>query len=530
MKKNTMSSALLAGLAGVAGIAGVSNAVVLNPDGLGQALIYPYYTVNANNVTAISVVNTTNTVKAVKVRFLESRNSREVLDFNLYLSPYDVWTGAVFAPQAGATTAAAFTTTDNSCTVPLIKGNTALPALSNGQRYVPFRNGTYAGLDNGPATLDRTREGHIELIEMATITNATRDSAAAATHDSTGIPDSCAQLNAAWAAGSAGYWAANASVDTDVATGGLFGGGSLINVSNGTYINYNADALDGLRTGIGSQNHSAPSSLFPRIVDAANLQLLPAAGVESIVFNNGSLIRSTWNATNTGPTGGPIDAVSAVLSYDNLMNEYATESAVNGKSEWVVTFPTKRYHVDSRAATGYTVPLRPFTVAFPISGTAPGRACEPIGVALFNREEQSTVGGVDFSPTDDAGGASLCYEAQIISFNQTGTPSQIFGSPIAYNVNTTSAPFGGSGLSTPTAYESGWLNIDLGSNNHIGRPSIQGHQYRGLPVTGFWANTVENNNAAPGVRAYYGGAFRHHGTRFCFTGTIAAPLACVSAP
>ena len=97
MKKNSLTTALLAGLAGAAGLATTAHAVNLNPDGLGQALIYPYYGVNSGNQTIISVVNTANDVKAVKVRFLESRNSREVIDFNLYLSPFDVWTGSVFA-------------------------------------------------------------------------------------------------------------------------------------------------------------------------------------------------------------------------------------------------------------------------------------------------------------------------------------------------------------------------------------------------------------------------------------------------
>ena len=100
MKKNSLTTAVVAGIAGVAGLASVSNAVNLNPDGLGQVLIYPYYTVNAGNSTLLSVVNTTDEVKAVKVRFLEALNSREVLDFNLYLSPFDVWTGAVI-PASG---------------------------------------------------------------------------------------------------------------------------------------------------------------------------------------------------------------------------------------------------------------------------------------------------------------------------------------------------------------------------------------------------------------------------------------------
>src|SRR5688572_6560925 len=96
MKKNSLTTALLAGLAGAAGLATTAHAVNLNPDGLGQALVYPYYTVNGGNQTVLTVVNTADNVKAVKVRFLESRNSREVIDFNLYLSAFDVWTGTVF--------------------------------------------------------------------------------------------------------------------------------------------------------------------------------------------------------------------------------------------------------------------------------------------------------------------------------------------------------------------------------------------------------------------------------------------------
>ena len=94
-KKKSLCAAL-AGI-GALGAAGAAQAVNLNPDGLGQVLIYPYYTTRADaagNVynSLLSVVNSTASVKAVKVRFLEGKNSREVLDFNLFLSPKDVWT------------------------------------------------------------------------------------------------------------------------------------------------------------------------------------------------------------------------------------------------------------------------------------------------------------------------------------------------------------------------------------------------------------------------------------------------------
>ena len=65
MNRKNLTAAVLAGLAGVAGIAGTAQAVNMNPDGLGQVLIYPYYTANMGNQTLLSVVNTTNQAKAV---------------------------------------------------------------------------------------------------------------------------------------------------------------------------------------------------------------------------------------------------------------------------------------------------------------------------------------------------------------------------------------------------------------------------------------------------------------------------------
>ena len=85
---------------GALGAATTAQAVNVNPNGLGQVLIYPYYTVNATAGghaynSLLSVINSTDSVKVVKVRFLEGKDSREVLDFNLFLSPFDVWTAAV---------------------------------------------------------------------------------------------------------------------------------------------------------------------------------------------------------------------------------------------------------------------------------------------------------------------------------------------------------------------------------------------------------------------------------------------------
>jgi hypothetical protein len=135
MKKKLLPVAMAAALAG-----GVhnANAVFVNADGLGQVLLYPFYTTEGGQDTYINLVNTTNRVKAVKVRILEAMNSQEVLDFNLYLSPNDHWSAVILASGAGA----AIRTADTSCTVPRhwlppLKGKPALRYLS-AQRNTPL--------------------------------------------------------------------------------------------------------------------------------------------------------------------------------------------------------------------------------------------------------------------------------------------------------------------------------------------------------------------------------------------------------
>jgi len=118
--------------------ASAAHAVHVNTDGLGEVLLYPYYTVQNDFVTAVHVVNTTDQAKAVKVRFLEGRNSQEVLDFNLYLSPFDVWTGTV-VPDA--TNGAKLISTDASCIAP-----NQLPAGGQGFRNFQFSADADAGL------------------------------------------------------------------------------------------------------------------------------------------------------------------------------------------------------------------------------------------------------------------------------------------------------------------------------------------------------------------------------------------------
>lgn len=507
MKKNALTTALVAGIAGVAGLASVSNAVNLNPDGLGQVLVYPYYTVQANNQTLLSVVNTTNRAKSVKVRFLEGRNSREVLDFNLYLSEFDVWTAVIGAVDA--TGPAYILTDDNSCTVPQIKGNTgAAGAISIGGRTaVPFRNFAYTSpSDGGGSGLDRTREGHFEMIEMGTLIGA---SASAARHNN-GTPSNCGTLRGAWATG--GYWTVNGNVDHNPPSGGLFGAATIINVPQASAYGYNADAIDGWSVRI---RHTQPSSLSPTIADANTDPVDPTIAT-SYVIDGRDVIDSDWvsvpSQTTSTTVGARVDAVSSLYMHNAIQNEFVTEGGVFGgddqsDSEWVITFPTKRFYVDPQIVGGGRIP--PFRSVFGSAG-----ACEPVSFSVYDREERTFAPNPDdFSPRPIIPGDALCWEAQVVSYNDEATPenTDILGSRNAYNLNT-------------GTFQTGWIsviftNADQGGIQPSSRLSDDGDRYTGLPVTGFWLLRQVNNQAAPGSVGIYGSVYRHRGSRsICTSG------------
>jgi hypothetical protein len=485
MKKNALTTALVAGLVGVAGIASVSNAVNLNPDGLGQALIYPYYTVNNGNVTLLSVVNTTGDGKALKVAFKDGLDSLDIFDFNLYMSPYDVWTASVaLAPTGqGADGLPVIATADTSCTVPnLINPRPELAAvtLSPGVFGVPLRNGAAAVADR--------REGYFTIVEMGELVG---DSLVAATHFGGATPVSCQQLVDAWApGGTRNYWTVSPIVDIDVPTGGLFGNGSVINVGEGRMNSYAAEALADWSN---VRQHTNPDRDDPQLA-AARSAGVAAPGADSFVFDavNNRLIQSRW--------GAGAQAVSAVLTANKIVNEYATTIGTPAgdafDSEWVLTFPTKRFHATAACGGSNTAFIPPF------------QACaQPFFINLYNREEEV------FNPQLGSPGLApaMRREVQVLSFNdEGGAPSDILGAPSFLNA---AAP----------GFTEGWAEIGFGlrptggvfgsstsfTSTAVVTPAIPASTYFGLPVVGFWAFSANNTQGLPGVRAFYGDFFKH---------------------
>jgi hypothetical protein len=474
LKHTSVVAALVA--AGAVSFVGSAAAVGVNADGLGEALIYPYYTGRGGNNTLLSVVNTTNNAKAVKVRFREAKNSEDVLDFNLFLSPWDVWTGAVTKNGAGAR----LITNDRSCTAP---AKSAWVDLGGGAYAVDFFNYAYNATDGGAAqTLDRTLEGYVEIIEMATIVSGT----------SVGGPIFTAAKHVNGVAPCGANIPTGAATITGVGieapSGGLFGAGTYINVGAGATTSVNATALNGFgRTGA-----ITPSdNVNPNFADHNSNIAAVTTPTQVIVAN--------MTASSAALTAAR--ATSAALTASNVYGEYAYSADLSLASDWVITFPTKNFFVNG------SVPIAPFSNVWNRTAKI---ACEPVSLISTDREEGRASGpGVGFSPRPpDADPNSLCYEANVITFGPgSSTATTVLSSANGLVLN------GASALQV-AGKDGGWLDLsftgtnavngvvgtlvaglNLTNGSTIGGTTVT---FVGLPVVGFAASGVKVTNPPAG--------------------------------
>ena len=470
MKKSILSLAVAAGVSTTA-----MAQMHINHQGTGEALVYPLYTTQNGNDTYIAVVNTTANAKAVKVRMLEAENSVEVLDFNLYLSPWDHFSFAITANSEGG---ASLVTNDISCTVPQIDGP------------IPFRDLNYREADVGNNDISRVQIGHIEVIEMGQID----DESAVFDDVLHGSTMDCGALTDRWSVPASdetnpqvGEWLDDASVGfmEDWMGGGLYGYGQVVNVEQGTAFGYDAVAIAGLvetadvlRRGddeitevnqSGWAMHYEPGDVRPN-------------------FNDDAITQDVM--TEAGPVvpADEIRAVAALFQTTDLENDYVTDPDINALTDWVITAPTKQYH------TNDLVPVEPFNDLW--DGET---ACEPVALMAWDREEGEITPdeipgtGPDFSPSPDRdpqepdnNDMPLCFETNIVQF---GDESALGGEDVVVGVPSELLP----GVD-------GWMRImmdeaDLQTDRSEwdNRRAIEGLQ--GLPVTGFAVIKYTNSSA-----------------------------------
>lgn len=308
-------------------------------------------------------------------------------------------------------------------------------------------------------------------------------------HDQTGLPNEgvpeCDQ-----------QLLATRGADHVAPAGGLFGSASIVNVGEGTFFPYNADAVDGFTD---TTLFFCSSALEPSLQNANTAALLQ--GARAYVFINGQLLTADYALG--------VDAVSAVFMADALYNEYLVSPGLGANTDWIVTFPTKRFYVDGLAYGG--TPRAPFVEEFD------GASNVVIGIDMYDQEEGHVTEEEGFSPPAGEVRNSLPYEVNVISFlsnTEVGDPSGVLGSFLRPNIN----PFA----------DAGWLRLNLNppTEPHAlpgGVTATGVATLNGLPATGHMGYNIINANAQPGQLANYGGLFRHRASRSCTsTGTDAA--------
>lgn len=519
------------------------------PGGIGHQLIIPYYNVQAGNATLINLVNTdTINGKAVKVRFRGASNSDDVYDFQVYMSPGDVWSANV---SRGADGRATLTTADRSCTIPQTVNGSFVTARLNPRL-------------TGDALAAETREGYVEIFNMADIpplgiTPATGAPLATANALFTAIKHVAGV--APCFSNTAGAAALNAlqndPVDLPAAytlgfrgpSTGLFANWTIINVpksgaASGEAVALTATIGAGGANGIGNivfypQTGGAITSPAVSLVNGASADpaLRTVAGAAVGDVQNGAGAAYAGGAvpvvtgsnfdlpdlstpylllTAIGSNYPPVAADPLVqaltltrqLATMNVINEYITDTTIGAFTDWVFSSPTRRYSValDYRPAAPAAF-VRAFTNLgqVPVTGrdyfnaantTLSGfQICTNTGGAVYYDREETTLIGNNFviSPNPPAPGFRLCGETSVLTFNAPGGQS-VLGAEIART------DFG-----TGTIRD-GWANVATPGVATGVAPSAGGN---GLPIIGKAFTRAGNGT----VSANFGAAWEHRYVR-----------------
>jgi len=485
---------------------------VATPGGLGTHHVVPFFSAAGGNATLLSVTNTdTTNGKAIKVRFRGATNSDDLYDFQIFLSPGDVWTAAV---SKGADGKAQIVTSDVSCTN---------PASINGS-FSTVRVDPGLSADDKAA---QTLEGYVEFITMANVSNTVVDTTAsnalftaikhvngvAPCRTTTAGAAAFAKLNDDPADTAAAYAAGLANP-----TGGVGVNWTIVNTLNATA--YSGEAFSwapSIGPAIGSQTAAGNIVFWPQVqktvtqTDTAALSQFTADPVINSVARAAGFAGATTTlpdqldlpdlSTAFGPwtSSDQVSFLQIGMNNDAVQNEYWTGAEIGAKTDWLFSFPTRRYSAGvlygatSAAATATYNPntLNYITGAATFSatnlslvttdlGTMKGaKLClkNPPGFGFTGREEQTqapdpTQVVVSPQPVNTPATVFLCGEASVVAINNSGASAL----EAAITRNTVSSAF-------VTSNPYGWASIGLslpliGSSYMKANNGVQNYGFR----------------------------------------------------
>ncbi len=401
MKRSKLSMALtlataMGGLVGGA-FAPSAGAVNISTQGVGDAIIFPYYTARCSTddcwQTLLNLTNTSDKSLAVKLRFFEGYNSREVLDLTVVLSPKDVFAGYVTqgagyvppiygtAPASDVPAKFVKSSGETTCTVPnktefsfsnfgYSATNSDHSAQNDGFYPVPYV-GASSYLAGGLSTNDRGYEGYVVAIVMGY-----KD----------GEPGDCVsefqQANIAATASKYGepINALKGNYNYLNVERGIAAGGPATHLANFVRIGHYHPELGKV---VGPRTCYAKEPAGVGLPSTTNMFFNPISGARNPAWDPGNnsedcpnLITAQSNqpgfdsleptladaypnasytvnddlglgtTTELGPYGYGYLAVSEVLRAARLVNEWSYNTALGVTTEWVITHPTKNFFVD----------------------------------------------------------------------------------------------------------------------------------------------------------------------------------------
>lgn len=543
MKKKLLAIGVAASLGIFAGAASAAPSV--NVGGIGHTNIIPYFSAQNGNATLISITNTdADKGKVVKVRFRGAEWSDDIFDFQVFLSPGDVFTGAVTASNG----VAKFATADKSCTLP----------TSVNQSFVPIR------LQNATSG---TLEGYVEVITMADIPQfvTTSDGAVnggnglVTATNPTGLNPLFTAIKHVNGVAPCTSSVTNAKLEnliqdnfvskntTDVvqelylanpgSVGSLTSYATIINVNASkafsnvaTAIVYNNAQKAYFRQAndsLNADNRLTADRIFYAI-DSSTPAVAAGAGVQMYQFDLPDLSTpvdaATWNAgagavaVVNGDSAWQRNLLTKELQKSAVVAEYSTLDSLNAATDVVISQPTRRYFYNyTKAATGAAIGANFFTIkgdaGTPYVGLngATNRIDLASNPVFWDREENKASSNIVISPTPPGGALSLKGEVSVLGINNgTGATGALGGLLTINDLTATGA--GGA------VFEEGWALITTASNNTTANaptlasgdsaaltsfPGGYGAAIAGyaspsktkLPVIGFSASNVFNGGA-----------------------------------
>jgi hypothetical protein len=462
-------------IATMIGISTYASAVHVATNGVGQVLLFPYYTVRATTPgvqynTLVIVTNTAADTKVLRVRFRESKNGRPVASMNVYLVPNDSWTAGI-VPTTDLI-GAAILSYDQSCVDPPLPVAPATLAFSNAQY-------SGANTDFEDDSLARTSEGYIEVFELGVVKDSSVLAALQPDRTVSGVVPDC---------GSALAVSLDTPTKIGAPTGGLMGSGFIVNVFAGTLYSYDAAALDDFsRVALWSR----ATATGPTLEDV-NPKV-------SRIFDGASVRENSWDVAKGAH---PADPVSAALMQNELRNYFVLDSATASATDWIVTMPTKP-HYASVVGTAAPPPA-PFASRFNKGGAPDSFETErpscygaPAGATVtYDREghrSSSPCPGFPILPPHTP--FALAWTANVVTFinNYGGRGAGVFGSGSSANLELAS-PLPGDVPSNGWTRLAPFPNSPPSADHKLTSTDSPPVTFYGLPMIGFMANSFYNGN------------------------------------